>query len=73
MEQDEIIKILLKRVDVKGILIEDILKGVIYKKIDELVASSENSLDNAVAEMVKPLLSTELEKLVVEFLAKYEA
>jgi len=71
MDKEVLIAMILKRIDVKGILVEDILNGVIYKKIDELVLKSDNTLDDAIAAMLKPLLSAEVDKYVAELLAKY--
>jgi len=46
----------LKYIDVKGLAVEGILEGMVFKKLDELVLDSENKLDDAMAEMLKPLI-----------------
>ncbi len=60
MGKDEIIALLLKRIDVKSLVIEDLL-GLIFKKIDDLVKDSENKLDDALAAIIKPQIKAYLE------------
>lgn len=55
--------ILLKRIDLKGLIVEDVLQGVVKAKLQELVDDSSNTLDNALMAMVYP----ELEKAAVKF------
>lgn len=64
MEAKEIAAKVLARVDLKGLLIEDVLKGVVKKKLEEIVADSANTFDDAMFAMVYPLL----EKAVVDWL-----
>ncbi len=63
---DELKEILAKRVDWKGMLLEDIMDGVIKGKLDELVQKSENTIDDAVVNLVYPLLREEVAKYVEE-------
>lgn len=67
MENELLLKVL-SRIDVRALLIEDLLVGLIYKKIDELVLDSENTIDDAMAQMLKPLLQKELDKFIVSYL-----
>jgi len=49
---------LLDEEGLKSFVADDILDGVIKTKLDELVASSENSLDDALAEMIYPVVKS---------------
>jgi len=59
MDWKEIIR---KRIDVEGLLVEDVLIGLVFKKLDELAADSENTLDDTLLAFIKP----EVEKYVRE-------
>jgi hypothetical protein len=65
MDLKEIIK---KRVDLEGLIMEDVLSGMVWKKLEELAADSSNPLDDAVLEFVRPLVDEyvreELKKLL---------
>lgn len=65
--------VLLKRIDLKGLLVEDIMGDVIKKKLDELVAKSDNTLDDALVAMIYPELLKALEKFVDEKVAELAA
>ena len=65
--------ILLKRIDLKGLLVEDILAGIVKAKLDELVAKTDNTLDDALVAMIYPELLKALEKFVDEKLAELAA
>lgn len=66
MDKKDIIAILVKRIDLKGLVMEDILEGVIEPKLDELVASTSTSLDDT----AKALIMPELKKALDEFLGE---
>lgn len=62
MTKKEIIALLLKRIDLKGLLVEDVLQLVIKKALDKVVQDSSNPYDNiAMAALYPPL-----EKAIVE-------
>ena len=62
--------ILLKRIDLKGLLLEDVLKGVIEPAIDKFVADTANPYDNMVKELLLPKVEEALVKFVEDQLAK---
>jgi len=69
-----VLKLVLKRVDVVGLLVDDLLLGVLLKKLDEVVADTENSLDDALVVLVRSTLEThartELQKLLDKLTAE---
>ena len=69
MEKGEIIKEVLKYIDVEGIVSDLLIEKVIYAKVDELVQSSENTLDDGLAAILKP----QLKKAVVDYIAAEKA
>ena len=66
-------EILAKRVDLKGLVMEDIYDGLIVKKLDELAKDSENTLDDALLAMIEPILRDYLEKELDKLSEKYLA
>lgn len=56
MDGKEIGAILLKRVDVKGLICEDIMLGMVKEKLEEIVKDSSNAFDDAAFQMLWPLL-----------------
>ncbi len=68
----EVLKVLAKYVNVKGLLLEYVYDQVLAKALDDLVEKSDNKIDDAIAAMLKPLLRDELEKRLDEQLAKLE-
>ena len=67
---DDLLKLLLKRVDVKGLLLEDLLKGLLEPKLKEFVADSSNPYDDMLLAALLPHLERQLAKLVDDLLAK---
>ena len=70
MDLKEIIR---KRVDIEGLIVEDLLLGLVFKKLDDLAADSANTLDDAILAFVKPevekYVREELDKLLDEHMA----
>lgn len=56
LDPKEIAAKLLDEEGLRSFLGDDILDGVIKVKLDELVESSENSLDDAIVEMIYPVV-----------------
>lgn len=56
MEKEEILRDVLKYVNVKELIGELVIEKLIFTKIDELVLSSENKLDDGLAAILKPQL-----------------
>jgi len=69
----KLVEVVLKRVDLKGLLIEDLLVGVVEAKLKELAAKSDNSLDDALLAMIMPELKKSVSELVDSELAKLSA
>lgn len=69
-------KILLKVIDEDGLLeliSVDLLDGVVKKKLDELAASSDNSLDDALVAMIYPLVKEQVVKFLKEKIDELKA
>lgn len=67
--------ILLKLIDeegLKSLLLDDLMDGVIKAKLDELVASSDNSLDDALLAMIFPVIREEANKFLSEKIAELQ-
>lgn len=65
--------VLSKLIDEKGLMsliMDDVLEGVVKKKLDELVLDSENKLDDALVGMIYPILKEEMEKFLSEKMAE---
>ena len=56
MNKEEVKNMLLKRVDVKGLLIEDLLRGVIKVALEKVAADSSNKFDDAAVAWLYPML-----------------
>ena len=69
----DIKEIVAKRLDLKGLLIEDLYDGLIVPELEKLVAKSDNDLDDGLLLMIKPVLRDALEKVVDANVAKYLA
>lgn len=68
--------IALKVIDEAGLrslILEDLLDGVVKVKLDELVAKTDNSLDDALVAMIYPLIREEVAKFFDAQLAKLQA
>lgn len=65
--------ILLKLLDEQGLkdfVLVDVLDGIVKKKLDELVLSSDNALDDALLAMIYPVVKDAVAKILDEQLAK---
>ena len=56
MDTKAILKEVLKYVNVKDLVLEALVEKLIYVKIDELVAKTDNTLDDGLAAILKPQL-----------------
>ncbi len=65
--------VLLKRVDLKGLLIEDVLQGVIKAALEKFVKDTSNPYDDTLEAMLYPLLETAMTKFVEDQYAKLKA
>lgn len=63
-------KMLLARVDVKGI-VEDVVGQVVKPKLEELVAKSETKIDDAVLQVLWPMLDEAVKKAIEELMEKH--
>ena len=70
----EVLKMALKRVDLVGLLVDDLLAGVLQKKLEELAAKSDNKLDDVLVSFLLPELvkvsRTELQKALADLAAE---
>lgn len=62
---------LLNRIDLEGLIIEDVLRGIVKKKLDELVADSSNTLDDALVAMIYPEIEKAAARELKELLDKF--
>jgi len=65
--------VLLKRVDLKGLVIEDVLQGVVKAQLDKIVKDSSNSFDDMLMTFVYPEIEKAVIKWADEQLAKLQA
>jgi hypothetical protein len=61
---------LLKRVDVRGLVMEDIMIGIIKTELEKIVKDSSNSYDDAMFAFVYPILEDAAKKFIDEQLVK---
>jgi hypothetical protein len=73
MSAKEVLFKILDEEGLKSVILEDLMDGQLKAKLDELVASSENSIDDALVAMVYPLLREEAAKFLDEKLAAMQA
>lgn len=66
-------EVLVKRVDVKGLLVEDVLRGVVKAKLEEIVKDTSNPFDDSLMTFVYPLLEEAVAKAIDELVAKANA
>jgi len=64
---------LLKRIDLRGLIIDDLLKNALHEVLADLVLRSDNTIDDAIVAMLEPLVVAEAEKRIDELLAKLTA
>lgn len=72
MDGKELAAVVLKRVDVKGLLVEDVLRGVVKAKLEQIVQDTTNTFDDAMFAMVYPLLEDAVVKWLDAELAKLQ-
>jgi len=70
MEELDIKDMLLKRIDLRGLIVEDVMQAIIKKKMEEFVKDSENTYDDALYNLLYPMLEEEVIKKIDELLAK---
>lgn len=68
----EVLKVLAKYLDVKGLLLGYVYDKLLSEALDGLVQKTDNTVDDAVVAMLKPLLRDELEKRLDDQLAKLD-
>lgn len=61
--------VLLKRVDLKGLVIEDVLQGVLKPVLEKFVKDTGNPYDDALEAMLYPVIEQALTKFVEDQLA----
>lgn len=61
-----------KRIDLKGLLVEDLMVGIIEKALDKIVADSSNPYDDMLKAALLPMLKKELIGQIDKLLAKLE-
>ena len=66
----KISEMLLKRIDVRGLILEDIMIGIIKTELEKIVKDSSNSYDDAMLSFVYPILEDAAKKFIEEQLAK---
>lgn len=62
--------LLLKYVDLKGLLVDGLLKAVVEVKLKELAADTSNSIDDALVAFLMPELEAAAVKWITAELAK---
>ena len=72
MGDNMFLQMLLNRFDVKGFLVHDLLGEALSKKLDEIVASTDNTLDDTLKQIIYPQLMAVIESKVDEVLAKVQ-
>lgn len=73
MNGKEIGAMLLKRIDVKGLLIDDLMVGFVKEKLEEVVANSDNKFDDSAMAMLWPLLEKAMRDGADKLLESVEA
>lgn len=73
MNGEEIKKLLLKRVDLKGLLVEDVLQGLVKSALDKVVKDSSNPYDDIAMAALYPPLEKALIEAVDDLMAKLSA
>lgn len=76
INKDELLEKVFKYIDLKGLAGEVLIEALLYKWVDSLVASTENTLDDGLAAILKPQIKTlamnELGELIDGLLKKDE-
>ena len=66
----DIAQMLLKRIDVKGLLIEDFLVGYLFVELEKKALETTNTLDDSLLLMLKPMLQKAADEFVDSKLAE---
>jgi hypothetical protein len=72
MNKEELIKLLLKRFDIEGLVSEDLIDGLLKSALDKMVAESSNPYDDMAIAALYPHLAKAAKEAVKEFLGKLE-
>jgi hypothetical protein len=70
MTKQEAVALFLKRVDVRGLIVEDLLDKVLEAALDKLVADTANPVDNMLKDALYPVIKKELITQLDAFMAK---
>lgn len=70
MNSSEIKAILMKRIDVKGLLVEDLLSQIIKPALEKMVADSENKYDDMAMAALYPPLEKAIKEQIDSLLSK---
>ena len=73
MNRQEIFALILKRVDIKGLIIDDAMDVLLKGALDKMVADSSNPYDDLAVAALYPPLKKAIEEQLVELLAKLTA
>lgn len=71
MDKVMLIKMLLKRVDVKGLIVEDLFENILGAKLKELAAKTNTPIDDPIVAFLIPELSNALGEQIDKLLAPY--
>lgn len=66
----KISEMLLKRIDVRGLILEDIMIGIVKHELEKIVKDSSNSYDDAMFAFVYPILEDAAKKFIEDELTK---
>lgn len=61
---------LIDEAGLKSFVMDDVLDGIVKAKLDELVLDTDNSLDDALVNMLYPIIRDAVAKYIDEQLAK---
>ena len=70
MDKKEVVAMLFKRIDVRGLIVEDLLDAVLEPALDKLVKDTSTPFDDMAKQAVYPVLKQELIKALDAILAK---
>lgn len=65
--------ILLKRVDVRGLIVEDVLQGMVKAAIQKFVADTSFPYDDTLYNIIYPMIEKEVTTRLDEYLASLSA
>jgi hypothetical protein len=73
MEKEQILAMLLKRFDIEGLLVEDLLEGYIKQALDKMAADSSNPYDDMAVVALYPPLMKAAKEAIHEAIEKLKA